>query len=207
MRIGPAARRAGRPAAARRATRTSDLHVALLRGINVGRARRVAMADLRALVEDLGYGDVRTVLNSGNVVFRAPGTTGIDAGARIEAALVSRLGVSARVTVITAAELEAAAGDDPLTGIADDPSRLLLAFPAAPADRSRLEPLAEVDWTPEAFALRDRAAYLWCPDGVIASRVAKALDRALGDAVTTRNHATVAKVLALVDELQGAKGA
>jgi uncharacterized protein (DUF1697 family) len=50
----------------------SATHVALLRGINVGKAKRVAMADLRALLEELGYADVRTLLNSGNVVFTAP---------------------------------------------------------------------------------------------------------------------------------------
>ena len=49
----------------------SGCYVALLRGINVGRAKRVAMADLRALFEQLGFGDVRTLLNSGNVGFRA----------------------------------------------------------------------------------------------------------------------------------------
>jgi uncharacterized protein (DUF1697 family) len=183
-----------------------DLRVALLRGINIGRARRVAMADLRDLFADIGYRDARTVLNSGNVVFRAPGATGA-AAARLEAALVAHLGVPARVTVLTAGEFETAAVGDPLAGTARDPSRLLLAFLADPADRPKLAPLAEQDWTPEAFAIGDRAAYLWCPDGVIASRLAKALDRALGDAVTTRNQATVAKVLALADEMRGASGA
>ncbi|HZW81825.1 MAG TPA: DUF1697 domain-containing protein, partial [Candidatus Deferrimicrobium sp.] len=76
--------------------------VALIRGINVGRAKRVAMAELRALVEDLGYSDVRTLLNSGNIVFAAPGTDKLDSAARIEETLSSRLGVSARVIVLTA---------------------------------------------------------------------------------------------------------
>ena len=58
-------------------------HVALLRGINVGKAKRIAMADLRALVADLGYRDVGTLLNSGNVVFTAPGAGPEDAARRI----------------------------------------------------------------------------------------------------------------------------
>lgn len=62
-------------------------HVALIRGINVGRAKRVAMADLRALVEDLGYGDVRTLLNSGNVVFTSARRPPAKAAARIEEGL------------------------------------------------------------------------------------------------------------------------
>jgi len=81
----------------------SERRVALLRGINVGRAKRLAMADLRALVEDLGYGDVRTLLNSGNIIFTVPRTKRGDAAARIEKAIASRLGVSARVYVLTAA--------------------------------------------------------------------------------------------------------
>src|SRR5881628_2807318 len=100
-------------------------HVALIRGINVGRAKRVAMADLRALVEDLGYGDVRTLLNSGNVVFTAP-RAGRGAADRIEKALAARLGVPARVTVLTAAELAAAISENPLREVAKDPSRLLV---------------------------------------------------------------------------------
>ena len=64
--------------------------VALLRGVNVGAAKRVAMADLRALVEGLGYGGVRTLLNSGNVVYDAPGVAPAAAAARIERVLANR---------------------------------------------------------------------------------------------------------------------
>ncbi len=83
----------------------SASHVALLRGINVGRAKRVAMADLRALVESLGYLEVRTLLNSGNVVFTVPRGARGDPAARIEKAIATELGVTSRVIVITAAEL------------------------------------------------------------------------------------------------------
>ena len=172
-------------------------YVGLLRGINVGNAKRVAMADLRALVEKLGYGDVRTLLNSGNIVFTGPDAPPENAAARIEAALFRRLGVSARVTVLTAAELAAVAAANPLVDAAVTPSRLLVAVLASPADRSRLKPLLKQDWAPEALAIGARAAYLWCPDGVLASRVAKAVGRALSDNVTTRNWATVTRLLAL----------
>jgi uncharacterized protein (DUF1697 family) len=189
-----------------------DQLVALIRGINVGTANRVAMADLRALLEELGYTDVRTVLNSGNAVFRASEAAAADAaetaGAanaadvaadRIAAALASRLGVSARVMVLTAAELRAAAAHNPLSGVADNPSRLLVAFLARPGDRPLLEALLDEGWAPEALALGQRVAYLWCPDGVIASRLAKAVERVLGDTVTSRNWATVMKIRALVE--------
>jgi uncharacterized protein (DUF1697 family) len=170
--------------------------VALLRGINVGRAKRVAMADLRKLVEGLGYGDVRTLLNSGNVVFTAPRAAAGAAG-RIEKALATRLGVTARVTVLTAEELTAAVTENPLREVADDPSRLLVAFFRDVADRAKLEPLLNQDWSPEALALGGRVAYLWCAEGILASRLAEAVNRLLGDAVTARNWATVLKLHAL----------
>jgi uncharacterized protein (DUF1697 family) len=173
-------------------------HVALFRGINVGRAKRVVMADLRELVEDLGYADVRTLARSGNVVFTAPGTSAGDAGGRIAAALVAQLGISSRVTVLTAEELATAVAGNPLLGIADEPSRLLVTFLASAADRARVEPLASRRWDPEAFALGERVAYLWCPNGVLASRVGEAVARAVDDTATTRNWSTVTKLLALV---------
>ena len=172
--------------------------VALLRGINVGRAKRVPMADLRALVGKLGYGDVKTLLNSGNVVFTSTDDAP-RAAERIEEAIVERFGFSSRVTVLTAAELAAAVDGNPLVDIADDPSRLLVAVLADAADRSRLEPLTEEDWAPESLALGERVAYLWCPDGVLASRLPEAVGGALGEAVTTRNWRTVIKLFGLVD--------
>jgi uncharacterized protein (DUF1697 family) len=172
-------------------------HVAFLRGINVGRAKRVAMADLRALVAKLGYRDVKTLLNSGNVVFSAPATARDDPGPRIEQALVAKLAVSSRVTVLTARELQAAVHENPLASTSRDPSRLQVVMLARPADRKHIAPLAGQDWSPEALALGTRVAYLWCPDGVIASRLHEAIARLLGDAITARNWATMQKLLAL----------
>src|SRR5882672_6046088 len=141
--------------------------IALLRGINVGRAKRIAMADLRALVERLGYTDVRTLLNSGNVVFTARGKNAANAAARIEKALVADLGVMARVVVLDAGELAAAIAANPLGGIARDPSRFLLAVSATPVDHAKFVPLATQSWKPDALALGERVAYMWCASGLI----------------------------------------
>ncbi len=181
---------------------TCACQVALIRGINVGRAKRVAMADLRTLVEGLGYGNVRTLLNSGNVVFNAPRATASAAAARIEKALANKLGISARVTGLGAAELAAVVADNPLLDVADDPSRLLVAFLSNVADRSKLESLAKQAWGKEALALGARVAYLWCPEGILASKMADAVNRALGDTVTARNWATVLKLHAMVEDRQ-----
>jgi uncharacterized protein (DUF1697 family) len=174
--------------------------IALLRGINVGRAKRVAMADLRQLLGELGYTDVRTILNSGNVVFDCSKRDAAQSATRIEEALVLKLGVGSRVTVLDAAHFDQVVADNGLLDVADDPSRLMVAVLNNPADRSKLEPLARQAWQPEAFALGRWAAYLWCADGVLASRAAAAVGAVLGDAVTTRNWSTIMKLHALAKE-------
>src|SRR5262249_47178744 len=169
----------------------------LLRGVNVGKARRIAMADLRSLFEGLGYGDVHTLLASGNVVFTVPGSERGDPALRVQEAMERRLKVSARVRVLTAAELDAAVADNPLLKVAKDPSRFLLTFFTDRADRNRLLPLTRQAWKPEALALGARVAYLWCHGGILDSPLNKAVSRELGEAGTSRNWATVLKLASL----------
>jgi uncharacterized protein (DUF1697 family) len=173
--------------------------VALLRGINVGRAKRVAMADLRRLVEALGGREVKTLLNSGNVAFTSRLAPTAFA-ARLETELIKRLGVSARVTALSAEELAAVVAGNPLREAAQDPSRFLVAFLRDPKDRAKLLSLAKQDWGKDALAVGQRVGYLWCKDGILASRLLEELGRALGDGVTTRNWSTVTKLHALAGQ-------
>ena len=124
---------------------SGERQVALLRGVNVGRAKRVAMADLRALVSDLGYREVGTLLNSGNVVFTCARGTARESAARIEEALEKKLGVTARVFGLSAGELAAVIARNPLLSIADNPSRLMVAVLADPSDRARIAHLEKQD--------------------------------------------------------------
>lgn len=176
----------------------AETYVALLRGINVGRAKRVAMAELRALVEALGHTRVRTLLNSGNVVFEGRRAPPARVARAIERAVAARTAVSSRVTVLTAADLEAVVRENTLAGISDDPSRLMVAVMAEPGAGAMIAPLLRQRWAPESLALGSRAAYLWCPSGIIESPLASAVERALGDGVTTRNWATIGRIRALV---------
>jgi uncharacterized protein (DUF1697 family) len=179
-------------------------HIALLRGINLGKAKRIAMADLKALMEALGYKDVRTLLNSGNVVFTAPVRLKGDHATRIEKAIPSRLGVSCRVMVLSADELATALKDNPLGRVAADPSRFLICVFADPAHRDRLQPFTREEWGPEAFALGTRVAYLWCANGLLKSRLWSGVERALKDGVTARNLSTMNKLHGIAQEA-GAK--
>ena len=180
------------------ATLQNSQQVAVLRGINVGRAKRVAMADLRKLLGDLGFANVRTVLNSGNVVYDAGRVAPADAAARIEEALVLKLGVAARVTVLSARQFSELIAQNTLAPVADAAHLLALVL-NNPADVQRLAPLLQQPWQPEALALGQWAAYAWCPDGVLASKVLAALGAMLGDGVTSRNWATMHKLKLLLD--------
>ena len=172
-------------------------HLALLRGINVGTAKRVAMEDLRSVMTGLGFADVRTLLNSGNVVFSANGRSG-DPSRRIGAEIEKKLGVKSRVTVLTAAELDVAVRGNSLLKVATHPSRLLVGVLASRDDRARLEPLARQKWRAERLALGERVCYLWCPDGVSKSRVLVEVEKVLGDGITSRNWGTIQKLQGLL---------
>lgn len=172
------------------------VQVALFRGINVGKAKRVAMADLRALLEALGFTHVRTLLNSGNAVFEAGRTAPATNAKRIAAALIERTGVTANVWVLTVQELDAAIAGNPFVARMEDPSRMLLGFLSAGVDPAPLRALAETDKT--YCSLGPHAFYLWCPDGILESAVANALVGAkFRDILTSRNWATACKLQAL----------
>jgi len=175
----------------------SQCYVAFLRGINVGRAKRVAMADLRLLLEGLGYTGVRSLLNSGNLVFHAAGASAAQAAAAIEEALVLRLGVAARVFVLAHAELAAIVAANPLLDEATDHSRLIVFLLGDGIGREKLAELAGEDWGCERLALGERAAYVWCPDGILVSAAATSLGKLLGDGTTSRNWNTLVKLHAL----------
>ncbi len=170
--------------------------LALLRGINVGRAKRIAMAELRGLFVALGHEHVRTLLNSGNVLFRCARPNTAKLALAIQAAISDRYGFSASVTVLTARNLTAIVRDNPLLKVAKDPARHLVAFVAQPSSLVPLRTLLKEPWAPDALAIGSSAAYLWCAAGVLDSKLSQVFARLAGETVTTRNWATVLKLLA-----------
>lgn len=175
-------------------------YIALLRGINnVGDASRVAMADLRALFESLEFSDVRTLLNSGNVIFSVSTKLRRDMRARIEEALASRLGLTSPVIILSADEVKAAVRDNPFSRIMTKPSHLLVLIPQLRSDLVRLKPLVKKQWAPEVLALGNRVAYVWCANGVARSPLWAAVDRELERRGTARNIATMTKAAAVIE--------
>jgi uncharacterized protein (DUF1697 family) len=174
--------------------------VALLRGINVGGAKKVPMAQLREVLGGLGYEDVKTYVNSGNAVFTAPDAPPAAFEAAIEAALREAFGFDVAVLVRTRDELAAIAADNPFAGVADDPSRHLVLFAREPIGAQAVADLDPADYAPERFALRGRELHLWNPEGISQSEIVKAMTaKRLGVEATGRNWRTVQKLVALAD--------
>ena len=173
--------------------------IALLRGVNLGGNKKVPMAELKRLVEGLGFTDVRTLLNSGNVVFTARASAVRTAAARIQQTLLDQLGVSSKVTVLTAEELGAILDENPIAGLCDNPSRMLIAVFAEEGARAKAEALAKQAWAPEVMSVGTRAAYLWCVNGISAGQLGFAVDKALKTGVTARNLGTMTKLRGLAD--------
>jgi uncharacterized protein (DUF1697 family) len=168
--------------------------IALLRGINVGGNKQVPMARLREVFAELGHSDVKTYVNSGNVVFGG----GKASQRRIEDALEEAFGWRIPVVLRTREELAAVVAANPLGEQATNLSRYLVSFSGSPEP---LDAAKAQDITPapdEALEIIGREAYMWLPDGVHSSPLAKGMtDRRFGVVLTARNWRTVEKLLAL----------
>ncbi len=170
--------------------------IVLLRGINVGRAKRIAMADLRKLLEGLGYEEVTTHLQSGNAVVTSPSTTARTAAA-VKKALAAEAGLDVEVVARTAAELTKAIAADPFGDLATDGSKHLLGFLSGTPAAAKVAALQKKidDPDPDAYAITGSHVYLWAPNGVLKSLFATVdWDRGLGVHCTMRNWNTVLKL-------------
>jgi uncharacterized protein (DUF1697 family) len=172
--------------------------IALLRGINVGRNKRVAMADLRTVIESLGYSDARTLLNSGNAVFSSGRALKKSAADELRVALEKKTGVSSKFTLRSSDEFREVVESNPLLGIAKDHTRLFTVFVTDPSDLGKVKPLLEHQWKPEVIATGPGVVYIWCPNGLLESKASVAVGKALGDGHTVRNWATVMKLAAMI---------
>ena len=174
--------------------------VVLLRGINLGSRNRISMPELREALEEAGYDDVRTYLQSGNVVLTSRGAAK-SVARDCERLIADRFGLEIAVVVRTRSELAKVVERNPLGRVAKDPKRYQVSFleskPAAKIVRE-LEELATAD---ERVVSIGREIYAWHPDGVARSKLwAKLAGKGLGVTATARNWTTVTKLLELADE-------
>lgn len=172
------------------------VYIALLRAINLAAKRRVAMADLRAWLTALGYDDVRTLLQSGNAVFR---TKKKEATVRkeLEAALEKNAGFRIDCVLRSVDELRAVVAADPLGHVATNPSRYFVSFVDVVAEWPEID---EAAYEPELVHLAEREAYFWLPEGTQNSKIMAAFPVRAGQIATVRNWNTVTKLLATAEK-------
>lgn len=167
------------------------MHVALLRGVNVGGANKLAMSDLKAIFESAGCSRVQTVIQSGNVVFAAPKTT-IGLAAGVAAQIRQRLGFETTVVLRSAAEMRAIIEGNPFVRAGVDPALL---YVLCLADRPSAALVAALDPNrspPDEFVARDMNIYLRLPNGAARSKLTNAyFDKTLQTIGTARNWRTM----------------
>lgn len=168
--------------------------IAFLRGVNVGRAKRISMADLRALCVSLGHTNVRTVLNSGNVIFDSTAKNPSTLARGFESALEKAHGFHANTVFVTRDSLERIVHANPL-GEPRNPAQFLIAFPYGAEAMRTAVPLQARDWSPDRIAFSSDALYLDAATGLLDSALVSEFTRITKDTLTTRNWATVQKVM------------
>jgi uncharacterized protein (DUF1697 family) len=178
------------------------IYVALLRGINVGGKNKIPMPKLRSLFEDLGHGEVTTLLQSGNVVFQGPSRASGKIIAGIEHGISETFGLEVTVLLRTHLEMKHVIAGNPFrTRDAEFKSLhvMFLATAPAPAVVGKLDPDRS---PPDEFQVGGREVYLRYPNGSGRSKLTiDYFERALGTSATARNWNTVTKVLTLMETL------
>lgn len=169
----------------------------LLRGINVGGNNKVAMADLKRILEDLGYEDCTTLLNSGNAVVTT-GDPPAEAEQRVAAAIKRELGLSIELMARTHDELAAVVKANPLKPVATNPKFSVVAFLRSAPPQEALDDIDAEQYAPECWKLVGRELFIWFANGQGKTKLPPNLfDKRLKTPATARNWNTVLKLLEL----------
>jgi uncharacterized protein (DUF1697 family) len=176
-------------------------YIALLRGINLGSRNKIAMAELRELLDSLGHGEVRTHILSGNAIFTSSIRSAAKLATEIERAIDRHFHLDVRVLIRTGDELAAVVKANPLREATGDPSHYYAVFLDADPKREVIDAIDPAAFEPEQFRFGDRVVYAWYRNGMQRSKLAGALsDRRLGVTTTARNWNTVTKLLSLASD-------
>lgn len=174
--------------------------VALLRGVNVGGKNKVPMADLREAIEGSGQENVRTYIQSGNLVFTSRSADAQKVAASLEQAIAGRFGMNVDVAVRSRAELVAVVEASPYRQRGEDPSKLHVVFLHGTAKAS-VRGIETDAYAPEEIAAVGRELHLFLPNGVGRSKLAADVARSKSRRGTMRNWRTVTKLLEMADAI------
>ncbi len=173
-------------------------YVALLRGINLGSRNKIAMPALRGVFEGLGHEDVKTYIQSGNVVFTADAKDPTRLAAEIEERVRGDLGVTASVLLRTGDELDAVVAANPFVGRKADASKLHVTFLTVAPAKDQVAELGRPPGEAAEMSLVGREVFLYCPEGYGCTKLNNAfIEKRLGVAATTRNWKTVTTLAAM----------
>jgi uncharacterized protein (DUF1697 family) len=167
-------------------------YLGLLRGVNVGGKNKLPMADLRALFESLGYADVQTFIQSGNVLFSS---AAVVKPSVLATAIHEAFGLDVPIVLRTAAALGKVLRANPFVDF--DPAALHVGFMATKAEPSLISAIDADAFAPEQFSIRGEEIYLYLPNGMARTKLPAYLDRRLKVPTTVRNWNTVAKLVEL----------
>ena len=175
---------------------STGTRVALLRGINVGGRNKLPMKELAAMFADVGCSDVRTYIQSGNVVFQLGPATGEDVPALISESILSRFGYQVPVVTRTAVELREVVEANPFVQAGAEADKLHVMFLAGVPDAGDVQGLAPDRSPGDEFAVLGREVYLHCPNGFASTKLTNAyFESKLSTTSTTRNWRTVLRLL------------
>jgi uncharacterized protein (DUF1697 family) len=173
--------------------------VLMLRGINLGPTRRVPMADLRALLTDAGYEDVRTYVQSGNVVLGSSAPAA-DVERDAQRLISERFGFDVPVIGRSRTQLAAVVKRNPLGDIAAEPKRYQVSFLSAKLSADVIGVLKDAAAESERVVVHGREVYAWHPAGVARSKLWNTLaGKGLGVTATARNWTTVTTLLEMAE--------
>ena len=175
-------------------------YVALLRAINLGSVNKISMPELKTMFEALGHKDVRTYVQSGNVVFDAARTTSKKLARQIEEAVSGNFRHDISVIIRTASQMERVATGNPFASQGVSPQALHAMFFAETVPKSAIKSIDPDKWFPDQFEIRGRDMYLFLPNGMGRARLSTGhFEKTLGVRGTARNWNTVNKLRELAN--------
>jgi uncharacterized protein (DUF1697 family) len=174
--------------------------VALLRGINVGGKALVPMAELKSLFASMGFDDVTTYIQSGNVVFGSSSGDAQSLAPAIEERIAQTFDLRPTVLIRTPKKLTEIAGSNPFLASGSDPSKLHVVFLSGPPAAAAIEELDPTRSPPDEFSVRGREIYLHLPNGMGRTKLTiDYFEKRLGVRATARNWKTLTKLIELAE--------
>ncbi|MEM7335576.1 MAG: DUF1697 domain-containing protein [Chloroflexota bacterium] len=173
--------------------------IALFRGINVGGKNKIKMKELAEVLENLGYTNIQTYIQSGNVVFQTIQAVSEKAAEEISRAIFNKKGFEPRVLLLTKPQFQNAIEQNPFP--TDNGKLLHFYFLESTPSQPNLERIQTLKSETESFELTENTFYLYAPGGIGRSKLAASVEKALGVPATARNWNTVSKILTMIHNL------